>query len=260
MDGFITRQSVPISNESRGQRRVWKKATADNFAAMCKVFGSNNVRQAVHAFARRNSRTRGALALQRAFQDVATPFIVEANAKNPVLCWRILFAAEESPLRSTESHTLSLDEEQGGASVFHIMTAKPPLLLIRGLWCFICTDHCIARHAQRCGPAGDLSAAMLEAHAHVLAAPQRPADAMLKAQNVMVRGGRGYFWCRVSMPTHHGTDKKVLLWRATTWIDEGMIDPRQLAVSRELLTLKDGDTPLASGPLHPLALRGTHPA
>jgi hypothetical protein len=255
MDGFVPRQSLPIDNQSRGQRRLWKKATADNFTAMCKVFGSNNVRAAAHGFARRSSRGRAALALHRAFQDVAHPLIWEANAKNPVLCWRVIQAAEESPLRSTEAHQLSLDEEQGGASVFHVTTARTPLLLIRGLWCFIATDHCIARYFQRGGD--DLSSAMLQAHAAILAAPQRNVDAMLKTQDIMIPGSRGHFWCSVSQPTHHGTDKKVLLFRARTWINADLLpDQEQLVLSNELLTLRDGDKPLAAGLLHPLFLRG----
>jgi hypothetical protein len=252
MDGPV---SLPIDATARGRRRLWKAETSLRWSRVTASFLRRDVAAASRQLAMSKHHHSKAIAtLLKVFSPIAHPVAIELELRKPVLCFSAVEAQAESPPRGIDA-PLSADEAQPGFAVFYVLTASlRDGLLIRGTWGLIGSDHLIGRFFQR-DPGGDFDAAIREAHARILATPERSCLEIVSTGDVMVPAGNGYMWCTLSCPTSLDTHNQVLLWRGRSWVHRNMISAEEVATSKRLLTLQPGDVPLAKSLLHPLTLR-----
>jgi hypothetical protein len=245
----------PVGAEARGKRRIWKAAEQQRFARVVALFDDHDIIRAARQFSKRNARHGACAQVLHRFDSCSQLEWVDLKSRPPVMCWSAIHAPpSETPLRDSDSKTLSFSERQASSSIFYIMTAKDGSL-IRGLWSSSYTDHAVGRLIERC-PGADISASIREAHERLLRLPDRTIGQVVKAPGFFVPAGRGFWWMNAKMMKSMDHGRWVLFIRAQTWVDRDMIRPDQLAVMQDLLTLQPGDRTLGMTLLHPLALRG----
>jgi hypothetical protein len=245
-----------IRGEASGKRRVWKAATAAQFAKVLAAFANREVRRAAKEFAHRTGRhTAAALALRNAFDRCARLEHMDLKSRPPLLVWSAIDAPPESPLHPTEVRALTPEEKQHAASIHYIMTADAKHgHLIRGLWSSSYADHAIGRLCQR-WPRADVSEIIRQGHRKLMSIPSRNITDLLAQPGFIVPTDEGAWWASAAMSKATQTGAFILHVRCRSWLHDGMITRSQRALADELLTPREGDTPLGSTLLHPMTLR-----
>lgn len=251
----------PISTEARARRRWWQIATAARFPKLIRRFESPEVAHLASAFANKKGLGRcRALANLQACLEPLGAWREGANVEGayPAAYWSCLDAADV-PRLFPGQRPLTEDEQQAACIIHYVGIGKflNGRTGLRGGWGLSCTNHCVGRFFDRAGATADLDTALVACHRNLLAASDRCAPRMLKLDGsfLVPAGDVGFFWCTALPVVAHETKRTVLHFRARSFVGKDMPSDAEVNVGRELLTMKEGDRPLAAGLLHPLVLR-----
>jgi hypothetical protein len=165
-------ESLPVSAEARGKRRVWKAREAARWARVLALFEDPEVVKAAREFVRRNGRHVACSLVLHRFDQCAKLEHVDLRCRPPSMVWSAIDAALKSPLQDTATHRLSLDERQASSSVHYVWAGVKTGVLIRGLWSASFSDHSTGRIPQRL-PNADPSALIREGHNRLLRVPEQ---------------------------------------------------------------------------------------
>jgi hypothetical protein len=244
-----------IPAEARGRLRVWREMAEKRYKRFEQICEGRETAKAVADFCLKRGlgRQRAWPALQRVFHDVAYPESLGDAGKLPFAVWSVI-RPRDAVLVRVPGRDLTPEEQQDSVAICYAITARHNdggVAIESALWTGEATMHAVGRLLQR-DRSADVDQVMIEFHRNLLSASTDFVKANVHA-SMVIPAGRGAFQGNFRMAEGIESGQLCLVYRASTWINDDLLRPAQVAAA-EALAAEPGRETLADYWMDPLRL------